>query len=256
MRLFLLALPVVLLAQAPKPAAPAPPKPAVSAPAAPGLATDEEKTIYALGVYMFQSLGTFSLSPAEVDLVKKGFADAAAGKPEVEINTWGPKIGKLAQERGAQAATREKAAGEAFLAKAAAEPGAEKTASGLVYRELRAGTGASPVPTDKVKVHYKGALTNGTEFDSSYKRNSPAEFTLTGVIPCWTEGVQKMKVGGKASLTCPSGIAYGDRGHPPAIPGGATLVFEVELLEIVPPPAPPAPSAPAAPPAPATPPTK
>ena len=268
MRLFLLALPVALLAQAPKPApqptpkpavsAPAKPavsaapKPAASAPAAPVLATDDEKTIYALGLYVFQSLGTFNLSPAEVDLVKKGFADAAAGKPAVDINTWGPKIGKLAQERGAQAAQKEKAAGDAFLAKAAAEPGAEKTASGLVYRELRAGTGASPVPADKVKVHYKGTLTNGSEFDSSYRRNSPAEFNLTGVIPCWTEGVQKMKVGGKASLTCPSGIAYGDRGHPPAIPGGATLVFEVELLEITtpaaaPPAAPPAPAAPAAP---------
>jgi len=251
MRLFLLALPVVLLAQAPKPAPQAPPKPAVSAPAAPGLDTDDEKIVYALGMYMYQSLGTFNLSPAEVDLVKKGFADAAAGKGAVDLNTWGPKISKFAQERGAQAATREKAAGEAFLAKAAAEPGAEKTATGLVYRELRAGTGASPVATDKVKVHYKGTLTNGTEFDSSYKRNSPAEFTLTGVIPCWTEGVQKMKVGGKASLTCPSGIAYGDRGHPPAIPGGATLVFEVELLEIAAPPAPPMP--PVAPPAPAPP---
>jgi FKBP-type peptidyl-prolyl cis-trans isomerase len=253
MRLFLLALPVVLLAQAPKPAPQATPKPAVSAPAAPGLASDDEKTIYALGVYMFQSLGTFSLSPAEVDLVKKGFADAAAGKPEVEINTWGPKIGKLAQERGTQAAQREKAAGEAFLAKAAAEPGAEKTASGLVYRELRAGTGPSPAATDKVKVNYKGTLTNGTEFDSSYRRNAPAEFALNGVIPCWTEGVQKMKVGGKASLICPSSIAYGDRGHPPAIPGGATLAFEVELLDIIPPPAPAAPPAPVAPPAPATP---
>jgi len=223
----------------------------VSAPAAPGLASDDEKIIYSLGMYIYQSLGTFDLSPAEVDLVKRGFADAAAGKAAVDLNTWGPRISKLAQERGTQAAQREKAAGDAFLAKAAAEPGAEKTASGLVYRELRAGTGASPAPTDKVKVNYKGTLTNGTEFDSSYRRNAPAEFGLNGVIPCWTEGVQKMKVGGKASLTCPSGIAYGDRGHPPAIPGGATLVFEIELLEIAAPPAPATPMA--APPAPAPP---
>jgi FKBP-type peptidyl-prolyl cis-trans isomerase FkpA len=223
----------------------------VSAPAASGLASDDQKTIYALGVYMYKSLGTFDLSPAEVDLVKKGFADAAAGKPEVDLNTWGPKIGALAQARGAQVAQHEKAAGEAYLAKAAAEPGAEKTASGLIYRELRAGTGASPAPTDRVKVNYKGTLTNGTEFDSSHRRNEPAEFALNGVIPCWTEGVQKMKVGGKASLTCPSGIGYGDRGHPPAIPGGATLVFEIELLEIA---APPAAAAPTAPPAPAAPP--
>jgi FKBP-type peptidyl-prolyl cis-trans isomerase FkpA len=223
----------------------------VSAPAAPGLASDDEKIIYALGLYIYQSLGTFDLSPAEVDLVKRGFADAAAGKGAVDLNTWGPRISKFAQERGGRAAQREKAAGDAFLAKAAAEPGAEKTASGLVYRELRAGTGASPAPTDKVKVNYKGTLTNGTEFDSSYSRNAPIEFALNGVIPCWTEGVQKMKVGGKASLTCPSAIAYGDRGRPPAIPGGATLVFEVELLDVAAPSAPAAP--PAAPPAPAPP---
>ena len=102
----------------------------------------------------------------------------------------------------------------------------------MVYRELKAGTGASPKATDKVKVHYRGTMLNGTEFDSSYKRNAPAEFPLNGVIPCWTEGVQKMKVGGKSRLVCPSSIAYGDAGAPPDIPGGATLIFEIELLGI------------------------
>jgi FKBP-type peptidyl-prolyl cis-trans isomerase FkpA len=119
-----------------------------------------------------------------------------------------------------------------YLDKAAAEPGAQRTASGLVYREIKAGTGAHPTAADTVKVHYRGTLTNGTEFDSSYKRNEPLSFPLRGVIPCWTEGVQMMKVGGKSQLVCPSGIAYGDVGHPPEIPGGATLVFEVELLGI------------------------
>jgi FKBP-type peptidyl-prolyl cis-trans isomerase FkpA len=119
-----------------------------------------------------------------------------------------------------------------YLGKAAAEPGAQKTASGLVYRELRPGTGASPKATDKVKVNYRGTLTDGTEFDSSYKRNEPAEFPLNRVIPCWTEGVQMMKVGGKSQLVCPASIAYGERGAPPDIPGGATLVFEIELLGI------------------------
>jgi FKBP-type peptidyl-prolyl cis-trans isomerase FkpA len=121
---------------------------------------------------------------------------------------------------------------KAFLDKAAAEPGASRTASGLVYRELRAGTGASPKATDTVKVNYRGTLTDGTEFDSSYKRNEPAEFPLNQVIPCWTEGVQKMRVGGKSRLVCPSNIAYGEEGHPPVIPGGATLVFEIELLSV------------------------
>ena len=123
-------------------------------------------------------------------------------------------------------------ASKAYLEKAAAMPGATRTASGLVYRELRNGTGASPAATDTVKVHYRGTLVDGKEFDSSYKRNEPAQFPLNRVIPCWTEGVQKMKVGGKSRLTCPSNLAYGDRGSPPTIPGGATLIFEVELLGI------------------------
>ena len=119
-----------------------------------------------------------------------------------------------------------------YLDKAAAEPGAKKTSSGLVYRELRPGTGASPKATDTVKVHYRGTLTDGKEFDSSYARNEPAEFPLNRVIPCWTEGVQMMKVGGKSRLVCPSNIAYVENGSPPEIPGGATLVFEIELLGI------------------------
>ena len=92
--------------------------------------------------------------------------------------------------------------------------------------------------TDTVKVHYKGTLIDGTEFDSSYKRNEPAEFPLNGVIKCWTEGVQKLKVGGKGTLVCPSDLAYGERGQPPTIPGGAVLTFKIELLEIVAPDAP------------------
>jgi len=211
---------------------PAAPKPAPPKPAAPALTTDDEKTIYSLGLYFYQSLASFDLSPAEVEIVKRGFADAAAGKPAVDINAWGPKFKTLGQARSARVAEREKATAAAYLGKAAAEPGAVKTASGLIYRELKAGTGASPVATDTVKVNYKGTLVNGTEFDSSYRRNEPAQFGLKGVIPCWTEGLQKMKVGGKAVLTCPSDIAYGDRGHPPVIPGGATLIFEIELLEI------------------------
>jgi FKBP-type peptidyl-prolyl cis-trans isomerase FkpA len=207
---------------------------------APALATDDEKTIYSLGVYMYQSLATFDLSPAELELVKQGLADAAAGKPATDLATWGPKFRTLAQARGARLAEREKASSAAYLAKAAAEPGAVKTASGLIYREQKAGTGAVPAATDTVKVNYKGTLVNGTEFDSSYRRNEPAQFALNGVIKCWTEGLQKMKVGGKATLTCPSDIAYGDRGRPPTIPGGATLIFDIELLEIVAPPHPPA----------------
>ena len=115
---------------------------------------------------------------------------------------------------------------------AAKEAGAVVTPSGLVYRALKEGTGASPTAADSVKVHYRGTFPDGREFDSSYKRNEPIDFPLRGVIPCWTEGVQKMKVGGKAKLTCPAAIAYGARGAGGVIPPNATLLFEVELLAI------------------------
>ena len=117
-------------------------------------------------------------------------------------------------------------------AKAAKEPGAVVTASGLVYKSIKDGSGASPKATDTVKVHYKGTFPDGKEFDSSYKTGQPAEFPLNGVIKCWTEGVQMMKTGGKARLTCPAAIAYGERGAGGVIPPNATLVFEIELLGV------------------------
>lgn len=193
--------------------------------------TDEEKTIYALGLSVYRSLGQFDLSPAELDIVKKALTDSAANKPAVDLQEWGPKIQGLVTARSARAAEKQKALSAAYLSKAAAEPGAQKTDSGMLYREIKPGTGDSPKATDTVKVNYRGTLVDGTEFDSSYKRNEPAQFPLNGVIKCWTEGVQKMKVGGKSVLVCPSDLAYGDGGRP-GIPGGATLVFEIELLEI------------------------
>lgn len=116
--------------------------------------------------------------------------------------------------------------------KAAKEKGAVKTASGMVYRSIREGKGKSPLASSTVEVNYRGTLTNGKEFDSSYKRNQSISFPLSGVIPCWTEGVQKMKVGGKAKLVCPPELAYGSRGAGSDVPPNATLIFEVELLSI------------------------
>ncbi len=121
---------------------------------------------------------------------------------------------------------------DAVVAAAAKEAGAVVTPSGLVYLSIKDGTGANPAASDKVKVHYRGTFPDGKEFDSSYKRGTPIEFPLNGVIPCWTEGVQRMKVGGKAKLTCPPAIAYGARGAGGVIPPNATLLFEVELLGI------------------------
>ena len=131
----------------------------------------------------------------------------------------------------AHAATAQQAANPVTAA-AAKEEGALVTPSGLVYRSLKDGTGASPTASDRVKVHYRGTFPDGKEFDSSYKRNEAIEFPLSGVIKCWTEGVQRMKVGGKSKLTCPAAIAYGERGAGGVIPPNATLLFEVELLGI------------------------
>ncbi len=121
---------------------------------------------------------------------------------------------------------------DATLAAAAKEPDAQVTASGLVIRTIKAGTGSQPTPSSTVRVHYKGTFPDGREFDSSYKRGEPIEFPLNGVIKCWTEGVALMKVGGTAKLTCPSSIAYGSRGAGGVIPPNATLVFEVTLLGV------------------------
>src|SRR6476661_752765 len=203
-----------------------------AAPAAGTPQTDEEKTLYAVGLVLSRSLREFDMSPAELDIVRRAIADAYAGKPAIDLEEWGPKIQALANLRGERVVAREKQAGAAYLTRAATGDKAVKTDSGLVYVETTAGTGASPAASDRVKVQYRGTLINGTEFDSSYARNEPAEFALSGVIRCWTEGVQHMKVGGKARLVCPSDLAYGDRGNDD-IPGGAALVFDIELLDVV-----------------------
>jgi FKBP-type peptidyl-prolyl cis-trans isomerase FkpA len=198
------------------------------------LANDEQKTLYALGVALSQGVGDFGLTESELEIVKSGLTDGVLKRPiKVDMQTFGPKLQQMVQARGAMVAEKEKKGGAAFAAKAAAEPGAKKTESGAIVTTIKEGTGPSPKPTDNVKVHYHGTLPDGTVFDSSVKRGQPATFPLNGVIKCWTEGLQKMKVGGKAKLVCPSDIAYGDRGSPPVIRPGATLVFEVELLEIV-----------------------
>src|SRR5262249_27065373 len=143
----------------------------------------------------------------------KGLSDTATGgQPAFPIDSYGPKLDAFAQARAASRSGEEKAKSQAFREKAAGEAGAGQLNSGLIYKTLKPGNGASPKVTDVVRVHYTGTLTDGKVFDSSVQRGEPAEFPLNGVIPCWTEGVQKMKVGEKARLVCPSAIAYGDRG--------------------------------------------
>jgi FKBP-type peptidyl-prolyl cis-trans isomerase FkpA len=198
------------------------------------LANDDQKTVYAIGLSIYRSLAPLNLSPAELQIVARALSDAAANKPAVDLTMWGPKINAFAGARAAETLQHDKETAKAYLDKAAAQPGAVRTSSGLIYHEIRPGAGAAPKAADTVKVNYRGTLVNGSEFDSSYARNESAEFALNGVIPCWTEGLQLMKPGGKATLICPSDLAYGDNGHPPTIPGGATLIFDVELLGITP----------------------
>jgi FKBP-type peptidyl-prolyl cis-trans isomerase len=212
--------------------------PVAAAPAKPAPITAEErpKVLYALGALVAQRtpLAQAGLDEAELNEVMQGFMDATLNKPlKVPPSEAMPKVDQFLRERQKERGEKEKAKGLKYLEEQAAAPGAKKTASGLIYFETQAGTGAQPTPADTVKVHYKGTLIDGKEFDSSYKRGTPAEFPLGGVIKCWTEGVAMMKVGGKARLVCPSEIAYGERGAGGSIPGNAVLNFEVELLGIV-----------------------
>jgi FKBP-type peptidyl-prolyl cis-trans isomerase FkpA len=228
----------VITTVAPTPTNPAlnPNMPVPTPPPPPPLTAEEkQKALYAFGALIAERTPVKAAEFSEADLaeVTRGMKDAVAGKElEIKMEEYGPKVEQLLNEKQAAKAEGEKKKGAEFAAKAAKEKGAKKTASGLLYVETQPGKGKQPVATDTVKVHYKGTLIDGTEFDSSYKRGQPTEFPLNGVIKCWTEGVAMMKEGGKARLVCPSDIAYGDRGAGANIPGGATLVFEVELIEI------------------------
>jgi len=200
--------------------------------AAPKLETDDQKTLYALGLLLGGNIKTFALTPDELNIVKAGLTDAVTNaKPQVEIDTYGPKVNELAQKRASAGADDAKKKGQEFADKVAGQKDAKKLPSGVIVRTITPGTGASPTPDDVVKVNYEGKLIDGTVFDSSIKRGQPAEFPLKGVVPCWTEALQQMKKGEKAQVVCPSAAAYGDRGSPPVIPPGATLSFEVELLD-------------------------
>jgi FKBP-type peptidyl-prolyl cis-trans isomerase FkpA len=200
--------------------------------APPKLETEDQKTLYALGLLLGSNIKPFALKPEELAIVKAGLTDAVTDtKPQVEIDTYGPKVNELAQKRAASGADEAKKKGQEFADNVAKEKDATKTASGVVIRTITTGAGASPTADDVVKVHYEGKLIDGTVFDSSIKRGQPIEFPLNGVVPCWTEALQKMKKGEKSQVVCPSSVAYGDRGSPPSIPPGATLSFEVELID-------------------------
>ena len=198
--------------------------------------TDDQKAIYAFGAAIGKQVGQqttqLRFTPEEIKIFHNALGDSLTGKePAVKIEDYQEKFQALAEARMAAGAAEAKQQGADLLVSAAQEPGAVKTDSGLIFKTITPGTGPSPVATDTVRVHYHGTLPNGTVFDSSVDRGEPAEFALNRVIPCWTEGVQHMKVGEKAKLVCPAAIAYGDRAAG-SIPAGSTLIFEVDLLSI------------------------
>jgi FKBP-type peptidyl-prolyl cis-trans isomerase FkpA len=196
--------------------------------------TDDEKALYSWGLMLGRNATALNPTPAELDLIKAGLTDSVQkNKPKVDMEKYGPMLDALARKRANARAEIEKGKTNALIDAALKEPGAVKLPSGMVFKSTRPGTGAQPAESDKVKVHYEGRLSDGSVFDSSIKRGEPAVFPLNGVIKCWTEGVGHMKVGEKALLTCPSDAAYGDQGRPPVIPGGATLIFDVELLDVM-----------------------
>ena len=196
--------------------------------------TNDEKAFYSIGATFAQQLTIFEpMSPKELDILILGLRDTVKGNTlAVDQEQGAALVRTLVQERKAKALEIERVESVKFATAEAKKKGAKITESGLVYREITAGSGVSPTATQTVSVHYHGTLRDGTVFDSSVERGQPAEFPLNRVIPCWTEGVAMMKVGGKSMLICPADIAYGDKGSPPRIKGGATLAFEVELLEI------------------------
>ncbi|MDR2215481.1 MAG: FKBP-type peptidyl-prolyl cis-trans isomerase [Nevskiaceae bacterium] len=197
--------------------------------------TDDEKALYAVGAVLAANVRSFNFTDEELKMVLAGFSASAQDKSVMDqdaLEAAMPALQALETRRITEAAEKEKAAGAEFLAKAAAEQGATKTESGLVIRITQPGSGEKPTAEDVVNVHYTGKFTDGKVFDSSVERGEPIEFPLSGVIPCWTEAVQLMAVGSKAQVVCPSDLAYGDEGRPPQMRGGATLVFDIELLGV------------------------
>jgi FKBP-type peptidyl-prolyl cis-trans isomerase FkpA len=195
-------------------------------------ATDEKEALYAMGAILGAKVSGYALSPKELQIVQRGFADAAANRKlmlrDPDLEEWGPKVEAVVGRRTNPRVAAEKDRGRKVAQQMAKERGAETLPSGVVVVTERQGDGPQPAAADRVRVKYEGRLADGKSFDSS----DSAEFPLNQVISCWTQGVQRIKVGGKARLVCPSATAYGDQGRPPQIPPGATLVFTVELLGI------------------------
>lgn len=200
------------------------------------LKSEDDKTFYAMGFMLGSNLQRLSLTDHEMQALYKGLVASAKGKKaEVELQIYQPKIQGMFKTRMEKVAKEQKSKGEGFLQSyLKSNKNAKKTESGLVYEVIKQGTDKKPKATDTVEVHYHGTLIDGTVFDSSVDRGEKITFPLNRVIKGWTEGLQLVGEGGKIKLVIPPELGYGDQGAPPKIPGGSTLVFEVELFAINP----------------------
>ena len=197
------------------------------------LESDDDKTFYAMGYMLGGNLQRLSLSDKELSALYKGISMAAKNeKSEVDMAKFQNRIQEVFKSRMDKVAAKEKEGGKAFIENFIKNESATVTPSGLAYKVLKEGAGAAPTAEDVVEVHYHGTLSDGTVFDSSIERGKTISFPLNRVIKGWTEGLQTMKEGGKTKFVIPSDLAYGEAGAPPKIPGGATLVFEVELFKV------------------------
>ena len=198
------------------------------------LETEEDKTFYTVGTWLGAKLVNLGPTERELNAVIQGIRDTAKKKkPAIDVTKYHRKAQEIFRTRLSKGAERYKKKGTDFMESFLKE-GGQKTPSGLVYKVLKEGSGAKPKPSDQVEVHYHGTLVDGSVFDSSVERGKTVSFALNRVIKGWTEGLQMIRPGGKIKLLIPSTLAYGDRGLPPKIPGGATLIFEVELFSVKP----------------------
>jgi FKBP-type peptidyl-prolyl cis-trans isomerase FkpA len=198
------------------------------------LPSAEARRLYTLGQLISRTLDGFSLNEQELAWVKSGIDDGVLGRSsKVDLAAEAEGLTTLQADRRAATLQREKSAGTAYLAAVARTPGVERLESGLIIESLQAGNGERPSALDHVSVHYEGRLIDGTLFESSRSRGTPATLPVRGVIPCWSQALQKMRVGSRSRIICPAELAYGERGSPPAVKPGATLVFDIELLAVV-----------------------
>ena len=204
------------------------------APSGPSLTTDSQKILYLIGAFLGRSVSSLDLGEAELALVQQGLSDAASGRPlRASPETWGPKIPEFTKKRFADVAAAEKKKSAPFFDKEAAQPGTLRQPSGFLFRELAPGSGAGPAPGGKVLVKYTGTLSDGTVFESTARLGRPVVLDLTQVIPCLKDALTLMKVGGRARIVCPGDLGWGEAGHPTLVKPGATVAFDLELVDLV-----------------------